>query len=774
MTGLTSEQVNEQIRLGHINIQADTDTTTVRDIVKQNVLTYFNLIYLILSILVIIAGSLKSLTFLPAVIINTLIGTVQEIYAKHTLDKLSVLNQSRYQVLRDGEIKDIASDQLVLGDIIFLKSGLQIPADARVVQGMINVNEALLTGEEDEIGKTEGSNLMSGSFVVNGECYAELTQVGEDSYASKLVLKARQLSKGKDSEMVGDINRIILIAGISIIPIGIALFVRSFVFTGNSFHDSILSMVAAVVGMVPQGLYLLFSAALALSAARLAGHGVLLHDMRSVETLARVDVFCVDKTGTITENRMHVTDVFITDEAGRSANKIPAIIGAYVAAMPDDNSTMEALREKFDKQCKMNITDVTPFSSKYKYSSLRTDKAEYRLGAPDILLSREIYAKYEETLHSYEEQGLRAMTFIRISGGVTSVLAIIALENPIREDAAETFAYFKEQGVRIIVISGDNPLTVSRLASRVGIEGAENYVNSSELRTAEQLIEAINTKTVFGRTTPDQKKRIVSALKKQGHKVAMTGDGVNDILAMKSADCSISMGTGSDAAKQASQIVLLESEFSRMKEIVSEGRKDINNIERSATLFLVKNIFSLLLGLFAIFMLTSYPLKPSQISLINGFNIGIPAALLALEPNDKRQKGRFIRNVLFRSMPAAITAFAVIAAMAKFGEIFRLPEDDISVAATYLLAIVTYMILIQIARPLNVFRGAVLVICPIGLVFLGRTFPGIFSLTPLSIKAIMLLVVFALLTEPLLRYLTGIFARASEHKARRKRRKQQL
>ncbi len=672
---------------------------------------------------------------------------------------------AHHTVVRDGQEVSVPSDKLVLGDVIVLEAGGQIPADATVLEGQIRVNEALLTGEEDEIEKYPDTHLLSGSFVVGGKCHATLTKVGEESYASRLVKTANRIGGDNRSEMVKNINLIIKSAGIIIIPIVLGLFIRSYFMAGNSFHDSILSMVAAVVGMVPQGLYLLFTAALALSTIKLARKQVLLHDMRSVETLARVDVFCVDKTGTITEDRMKVCDIVypgVERQGGilglsKSSKEIQIskLIGAYLAAMPDSGSTTVALREHFKDAGKLDVREVMPFSSKTKYGAVKIgDGTQYFLGAPDILLSQRAYKEYENILVPYQEKGLRVLVFCRADGRAMEVLAFISLENPIREDAEQIFNYFRSQGVRIIVISGDNPLTVSKLAGRAGIEGAENYINAAQIESDEDLLQAIKTKTVFGRSTPEQKRRIVKMLKKQGHKVAMTGDGVNDILAMKEADCSVAMGSGSDAAKQAAQVVLLDSSFSRMQDIVNEGRQDINNIQRSATLFLTKNMFSLMLGLFSIFMLTAYPLQPTQIALINGFNIGLPATLLALEKNNKRQKGNFLRNVMLRCMPAALTAFAVIAAMAKFGETFDISVEDVSVAATYLFGVVTLMILIQICEPLNLFRGVILVGCLGALIFTGIWLHDLFSISLISERSFMLMVVFAIAAEPLIRYLT--------------------
>jgi cation-transporting ATPase E len=440
--------------------------------------------------------------------------------------------------------------------------------------------------------------------------------------------------------------------------------------------------------------------------------------------------------------------------------------------VPDNNQTMDALRNYFKDAGTMQATHVQPFSSKTKYSSVMTLEREYRLGAPDFLLEGPLINRYEEQISEFEEQGLRVLSFIAIEGGVIRPLAFITIENHIRADAIDTFRYFREQDVEIKVISGDNPLTVSKIAERAGIENSDCYINAMELDTQEKIADAVKKYTVFGRVTPEQKKMIIDSLKEQGNTVAMTGDGVNDILAMKDADCSIAMGSGSEAAMQAAQVVLLDSDFSHMTNIVSEGRKDINNIERSATLFLVKNIFSVLLGIFSVIWLDMYPLKPAQISLISGFNIGVPAFLLALESNTKRQGKHFLKRILLKALPAALTAFVVIAAMAKFGEEFKFNIDDISVSSTYLFAIVGFMILIFISRPMNRYRYGVLVVCVIGLLLTSVFFRNLFSITPISKQCFMLLVIFAICTEPFFRYLTWLAERIDQAFYKRKEKRE--
>ncbi|MBQ6735852.1 MAG: HAD-IC family P-type ATPase [Lachnospiraceae bacterium] len=779
MLGLTTAQAQEQMRLGNSNISVDNTAKTTKQIVRENLLTYFNLIFLVLAILVIIAGSFKSLTFLPVVIANTLIGIVQQVRAKKVLDELAVLNQPTASVFRDGELRTLPTTSLVKGDVIHLKEGRQIPADAVVLEGEVAVNEALLTGEADEIEKHPDSGLMSGSFVVNGECTALLTAVGYDSYINQLSLKAKQMKAGEQSEMVRSINRFVLMAGIAIIPVGIALFVQG-MRTGYGFSESVVRMVAAVIGMIPEGLYLLVSITLVLSAVRLARNKVMLHDMKSTETLARVDTLCVDKTGTITENRMEVVDVVLPVRAGdvsppaEISGQTTRIMTSYLSALPDDNATMQALRVRFASQGHKTPLDKMPFSSRRKYSAVSFEEGTFVLGAPDILL-KDTYDQYREQIDSYATQGLRVLTLAEVSRGGRSVpaselktldgvtvtpLLFVLLQNPLRAGASETFSYFDQQGVEVRVISGDNPVTVSEVALRAGIKGAEHYVDASVLAQMDppEQQKTIAETIVFGRVTPEMKQTIIKTLKSQGRTVAMTGDGVNDILAMKDADCSIAMAAGSDAAVQAAQVVLLDSDFSRMPAIVAEGRRDINNVERSATLFLVKNIFSLLLSVFTIVSVRVYPLQPTQISLISLFNIGAPAFLLALEGNPKRIAGHFMTRVLTKAMPAAITDFIAIAALVVFGEVFLVPADEISVASTYLLAIVGFMILVKISQPMNRYRAAVLVICVVGIISFSFLLSDLYAISMVSYRCGLLFVVFAIATEPMMRYLGRLFA----------------
>ena len=566
--GLTENEVKKRIEKGLTN-QTDISTDkTTKEIILSNTLTYFNLIFLIITVLLILVGSFRNLTFLPIIIGNTLIGIIQELRAKKTLEKMNFLNAPHADV-RDGVLQQIRSEELVKDDVILLTAGKQICADAVVIDGSIQVNESLLTGEADEVEKTSGSSLLSGSFVVSGECYARLEKVGNESYISKLSMEAKTMGSGEQSEMIRSINLIVKWVGIIIIPIGIILFWQSHFVNDDSIRKSVTSTVAAILGMIPEGLYLLTTIALALSTMNLAKRKVLLHDMKSIETLARVDVLCVDKTGTITEPVMSIKDVFLSKDSRNPLKTIDELKGLlidYTAASQDNNATMEALKKYADEADgsvgKHRVPlDRLAFSSSLKYGSITFSDGIYLLGAPEFIM-RDDYASIEKEILPYAEKGDRVLLFGRYEGSSianglsdrVTPLGFVALANPIRENAVKTFAYFKSQDVAIKVISGDNPKTVSQIAVQAGIDNAESYVDATTLDTDTKIKKAVREYTVFGRVTPKQKQKLVQAMQKAGHTVAMTGDGVNDILAMKDADCSVAMASGSEAAAQAAQV----------------------------------------------------------------------------------------------------------------------------------------------------------------------------------------------------------------------------
>lgn len=766
-TGLTAQQVQEHRMHGWTNQPVDPPSKTTKEIIQENVFTYFNLIFLVLAVLLCLVGSFRDLTFLPVIVLNTLIGIIQETRAKKVLDNLTMLNAPHAMVIRDGKKSQINAEDLVVDDIVIFEAGNQVCADAEVCAGEVQVNESLLTGESDEITKRKGDQLMSGSFIVSGQCHARLDKVGADSYISRLTLEAKAMQNTEQSEMIRSLDKLVKWVGVAIIPIGIILFIQAFVFQGEGFRSSVTSMIAAVIGMIPEGLYLLASVALAVSSIRLAQKKVLLHDMKCIETLARVNVLCVDKTGTITENTMEVQDVIPTKEYEEGELRpLSELLGDFTVAQSSDNITMEAMKRYFKIASGKKAVAKTGFSSASKYSSVTFEEASYVLGAPEFVL-KEQYENYEEAISAHASKGARVLVFGTakeepdgkpLKEAVTP-LAYVLLANPIRQEAKETFTYFAEQGVEVKVISGDNPLTVSEVAKEAGIAGAERYVDASTLHTEEEMRAAVLNNAVFGRVTPNQKRKFVQILKEEGKTVAMTGDGVNDVLALKDADCSIAMASGSDAAAQASQLVLLESDFSCMPEVVLEGRRVVNNIQRSASLFLVKNIFSFLLSLVSFVFMFTYPLEPSQISLISMFTIGVPAFFLALEPNKNIIKGHFLTNVFLKALPAALTDVLAVGALVIFGRTFGVSSADISTAATMLLSIVGFMILYTISAPMNVLRGVILGGCIVGLLFCSIFLNDLFAITGMTTKCVMLFVVFAIATEPVLRYLTWLIGK---------------
>ena len=817
--GLSKEEVEERVARDAVNHAVGSASKSQKEIICSNIFTYFNLLFFVIAIMLIAVGSFRDLTFLPVIIANTAIGIFQELRSKKVLDNLTILNAPKNKVVRDGQEQVIAAEELVLDDVIILSAGNQIPADAVVMEGEILVNEALLTGESDQITKKKGDGLLSGSFVVSGECRARIDKVGSDSYIAKLTLEAKEMKEGEVSEMIRALDRLVKIVGVIIIPIGIILFSQQHFINETPIRESVTATVAAIIGMIPEGLYLLASVALAVSVMRLASQKVLVHNMKCIETLARVDVLCVDKTGTITDNTMSVKKILPLRKAAEysTGNADPSVQGAevqtvseeesisgnadfkdaeevsftaeeaaafelavgdFAAAMSNDNITMKAIKEYFRKRSGKRPEKVIPFSSETKYSGAVFEDGSYVLGAPEFIL-RELYDVYSDQIEHWSHQGFRVLVFAEYSGVLSGEalsepvcpLGMILLANPIRENAPETFRYFAEQGVEIKVISGDNPVTVSEVAKEAGIANAEAYVDASTLEDYEEIYAAAKKYTVFGRVTPDQKRQLVSALKHMGHTVAMTGDGVNDVLALKDADCSIAMASGSDAASQVAQLVLLESDFSKMPSVVAEGRRVVNNIERTASLFLVKNIFSLLLSIFSIVLLVNYPLEPSQISLISMFTIGIPAFFMSLEPNTERINGHFLSNVLFKALPGGLTDFLVVSCLYTFCMEFNVNETDVSTSCTVILAIVGLMILFKIASPMTKFHWGLWFAMVGGLLYCIIFVRKIFAITSISRQSMMLLLVFAVVTEPTFRYLSCWIKKFSEFYLEQKRKR---
>lgn len=768
LKGLTDAEVATRIEEGLVNRTNITTGKSGKEIISSNIFTYFNLIFLIIAVLLIYVGSFRSLTFLPIIIGNTIIGIIQELRAKQILDKMKIIHAPHSIVVRNGVQEQVVSETLVKDDLILLSAGNQICADAVVIQGLIQVNEALLTGEADEIEKGCGSNLLSGSYVVSGQCYAKLEHVGNDSYITKLTAEAKAVGHDEQSEMIRSINQLVKWIGIIIIPIGALLFIQGYFANHETIEKSIVSMVAALLGMIPEGLYLLTTIALALSTMRLARKHVLLHDMKSIEALARVDVLCVDKTGTITEAQMQVETILpsqLHHELAITSDDLKQLLVNYSSAIQDDNATIHAIKE-YINTCSKNTKnkeplEIVPFTSTTKYSAVSFEEGNYVLGAPEFVMRQDYDAILPE-ISPYLKKGHRVLVLGKyegkdMKGGLTEkvfALGYVILTNPIRANAKESFTYFEKQGVCVKVISGDNPETVSEVAKDAGIENAEKFIDAATLDSESKLTNALEEYTVFGRVTPKQKQKIVQALQKAGHTVAMTGDGVNDILAMKDADCSVAMASGSEATAQAAQVVLLDSDFAHMADVVLEGRQVVNNVQRSAILFLVKNIFSLLLALISLVFMFTYPLEPSQISFITMFTIGIPGFMLALEPNNKRIEGRFLKNVMLKALPAGLTDVMAVGALVICGEVFSLPKNDIATACTMLLSVVGFIILVKISNPFNTVKYGILIFNILGLIFCGIFLSHLFAISQMSSIVILLLIVFSFAAESLFRYLT--------------------
>ena len=764
--GLSSAQAQERADAGWANLPIDPPGKTVGQIVRSNVFTYFNMLFFFLAACVLAVGSWQNVMFMGVVLANIAIGIVQELRSKRTLDKLTLLTAPQGAVIRDGRRRKIPTSEMVRDDIVEFSAGDQIFADAVVVAGECSANEALITGEADEIKKKPGDELLSGSFVVSGQCRARLTRVGADSFANRLTLEAKAAKPPQQSEMMRSLTRLVQVIGIAIIPLGILMAVKEIAWLGRSVTDGVVATVASLIGMIPEGLYLLTSMALAAGVVRLAQKRTLVHDMGCIETLARVDVLCVDKTGTVTENKMTVEDVVPLCPERFEESDIRLIMADYVAAMRADNDTMAALRRYFTGEVKQPAIKAVPFTSAKKFGGVSFHEDEtYLLGAPDVLLG-ERGGKYAKQIDAYSAKGCRVLLLGLYDGDPEDErpeaglmpIALILLSNKIREEAPETFKYFAAQGGAIKVISGDNALAVSEVAKRAGIRGAENYVDARTLETDEDIAEAVERYTVFGRVTPDQKRRFVRALKAAGHTVAMTGDGVNDVLALKEADCSVAMASGSDAACQVSHIVLLESNFAAMPSVVAEGRRVINNIERSASLFLVKNIFSFILAVITLVFTLPYPVTSAQMSLVSALTIGIPGFILAMEPNSARIKGRFLPNVVGRALPGGLTDLFLVLGAILFCLVFELPEDMMGTICTVILCVVGLMVVHRTCKPYDLLRRAMMVALVVGFGICVLVLPELFTISKLDLPAGMILGVFVLLSWPAL----ALLCRAQE------------
>ncbi len=757
--GLSAAQVRERAESGCVNAPVDPPTKSVGQIVSSHIFTYFNLIFFILAGCVAAVGSWRDLTFMGIVIANVCIGIFQELRSKKTLDKLNILSAPRGTVIRDGQEQELDTALFVRDDVAVFAQGAQICADAQVVAGTCQVNEALVTGEADEIQKNPGDQLLSGSFVVSGSCRARLTAVGADSFAARLTLEAKKAKKPHVPEMMRSLSRLVKWIGFIVIPFGIILAVKEIAWLGRDVRTGVTSTVAALLGMIPEGLYLLTSVALAAGVVRLARKKTLVHDMGCMETLARVDTLCVDKTGTITENKMTVEDVVLLCEDRFVESDIRMIMADYTYAMREDNDTMAALRRYFTGAARQQAAAAIPFTSARKYGGVSFDAEEtYLLGAPEILLG-EGYARYKKQVEQYAAKGCRVLLLglydgsleeETIRGDAVMPLALILLANQIRPEAPDTFRYFESQGVTVKVISGDNPITVAEVATRAGIPGADRFVDARTLTGDKDLKKAAEEYTVFGRVTPEQKRRLICAMRAAGHTVAMTGDGVNDVLALKEADCSVAMASGSDVACQVSHIVLMDSDFSAMPDVVGEGRRVINNIERSASLYLVKNIFSFCLAFITLFARLPYPFTPAQLSLVSALTIGLPSFVLAMEPNTGRVTGKFLRNILYRAVPAALTDVLLIVGALLFYVAFDLNEGALTSICTAIMGVVGLLMVHRTSKPYNALRRTMVITVSAAFAYAFFFMGEFFTLSSLLWSDALILLVFVLLARPVM------------------------
>ncbi len=710
--GLSRGQVEQRVAAGWVSGTPQAAGKTEKEILLANTFTFFNMIFAVLALMLVIGGSsVKNMTFLVVAVCNTVIGIVQEIRAKRAVDKLSLVAARPVRVIREGIRSEVPQDLIVRDDIAEFGPGDQVSADGILCSGEMRMDESLVTGESDAIPKKPGDPIRSGSFVLSGRGRVQLTAVGADSFAARLTMEAKSDPKASKSEMMRSLDRLIQVVGIALVPLGIALFCQEFFVLALPFRDSTEGTVAALVGMIPEGLYLLTSVAMAASALKLSGRKVLVQDMNCIESLARVDVLCVDKTGTITEPKMEVDNLIpLTPDPPEYLETILA--GLYGGQEPD-NDTARAMAELFSRPCGWTCLRRIPFTSAAKWSgAVFREEGAFLAGAPEFILGSR-YSEVDQDVETWTALGYRVLLVAAYDGdpvpGALQVdrvkpLALVLLTSPIRPEAKDTFEYFAQQGVSVRVISGDNPRTVSHVAGRAGIPNAERFVDAGELVSDGDFDRAVEEYVVFGRVTPDQKKRLIQAFQRQGHTVAMTGDGVNDLLAMKTADCSIAMASGAQAASQVASLVLLNSDFSAMPGIVAEGRRVINNIQRAASLFLVKNIFSLALSIISIFTSWPYPLVPLHLSVISTLTIGIPSFFLAMEPNYDRVQGSFLLGVLRRALPGGLTNIFVVLCAQAFMAVFDLPAQPIATVCAGILGVVGLLVLFQVCKPFDKFR----------------------------------------------------------------------
>ncbi|MBQ6538877.1 MAG: HAD-IC family P-type ATPase [Bacilli bacterium] len=664
--GLSDSEVAERYKDHLVNYDTSVKTKSVKDIVITNVFTIFNMVNLFLAIMVLTTGSFKNLLFMGGIILNTLIAIVQELRSKATLDKLQVINESKVKVIRSGKEELLGLSSIVLDDLVDLEMGNQIVVDSIIMDGEVEVNESFITGEADTIYKKKGDMLLSGSFIVSGNCRCKVEHIGLDNYTAKISAVTKNI-RNNSSEIMKNLNKIITTVSFVIIPLGILLYYKQLSIPGNTSDSAILNTVAALIGMIPEGLVLLTSTVLAVGVVRLAARKVLVQDIYCIEALARVDTICLDKTGTITEGIMEVEEVIDLEDINTEE-----IIANINSTLNENNPTGIALKNKFGLKENYKVIEKIPFNSAKKYSGVEFKEGKYLIGAPEFILG-DHFKKYEKEINKYIEK-YRVIGLCKDN----KLLSILLLQDKVRKEAKDTLDYFKKQDVKVKIISGDNPNTVYNIAVKAGLDPETKWIDARELDTDEKIFNNIDKYDVFGRVSPEQKRKFILALQRKGHSVAMTGDGVNDVLALKEADCSVAMASGTDAAKNVSQLVLLDSNFASMPHIVGEGRRSINNIQRSASLFLVKTIYASVLAFLFLFINAAYPFIPIQLTLTSVLTIGIPSVVLGLEPNYDRVRGKFMVNVLSRAIPAAISVIISVLVVSLVGSLFNMTTTQIS------------------------------------------------------------------------------------------------
>lgn len=688
--GLTKKQVDSRFRDNLYNVDTTVSTKPTKDIIKDNVFTIFNIVNFFLACMVLTTGSYKNLLFMGGIICNTIISIFQELRSKKVLDKLQVINESKVCTIRDGKEEKLSINSVVLDDVIKLELGNQIVVDSIILDGEVEVNESFITGEADTVYKKKGDMLLSGSFIVSGNCYARVEHIGMDNYTAKISASTKKI-KNNSSEIMRSLNRIITTVSFLIIPLGILLYYKQLSLPGNTTNEAILNTVAALIGMIPEGLVLLTSTVLAVGVIRLANRKVLVQDLYCIEALARVDTICLDKTGTITEGIMEVVDVIDLDKDYDSSE----ILANINYQLNENNPTGIALNNKFGKKDNYKLIKKIPFSSAKKYSGCEFDKGKFLIGAPEFILGDKI-KKYKKELDKYINQ-YRVIALVKDD----KIISLLLLQDIVRKEAKATLDFFKSQGVKVKIISGDNPTTVYNIALKAGLDKNSKMIDARELTTDEEIYENIENYDVFGRVSPEQKRKFILALQRHGHSVAMTGDGVNDVLALKEADCSVAMASGTDAAKNVSQLVLLDSNFASMPHIVDEGRRSVNNIQRSASLFLVKTIYASVLSFVFIFLNSPYPFIPIQLTLTSVLTVGIPSVILGLEPNHNIIKGKFLHNVLVKAVPFSISIIVGVLLVNLFGNIFDLARIQVSTLTAVVTTFNCFLLLYKVCIPFN-------------------------------------------------------------------------